>query len=178
MEQISSTHTYTNTYSTTDICDSIESYKTCPQLSKQRNVRDFKANITGVHVAFSFLVYVLLWFLFGLKISILPNFKQSIHKIMTLGSKNHERKIQRKQKRLQHLITNDSGVICCDTPTKVIRKTVHPSLRAELKQKFLIIYKLFLYLCIDFPLEFSNMQCRFINGSRSNCIGYRIYEIR
>lgn len=40
---------------------------------------------------------------------------------MTLGSKNHERKIQRKQKRLQHLIANDSGVICCDTPTRVIK---------------------------------------------------------
>lgn len=39
---------------------------------------------------------------------------------MALGSKNHERKVQRKQKRLQHLITNDdSGAICCDTPTKV-----------------------------------------------------------
>lgn len=39
---------------------------------------------------------------------------------MTLNSKNHERKVQRKQKRLQHTISNDSGVICCDEPTRVI----------------------------------------------------------
>lgn len=38
---------------------------------------------------------------------------------MTLNSKNHERKVQRKQKRLQHLIANDSDIICCDTPTRV-----------------------------------------------------------
>lgn len=38
---------------------------------------------------------------------------------MTLGSKNHERKVQRKQKRLQHLITNDSSAVCCDAPTQV-----------------------------------------------------------
>lgn len=34
-------------------------------------------------------------------------------------SKNHEKKIQRKQRRFQHMITNDAGVICCDQPTKV-----------------------------------------------------------
>lgn len=41
---------------------------------------------------------------------------------MTLGSKNHERKVLRKQKRLQHLITNDSGVVCCDMPTQVFKQ--------------------------------------------------------
>lgn len=34
-------------------------------------------------------------------------------------SKNHEKKIQRKQKRFQHMISNDAGVVCCDQPTKV-----------------------------------------------------------
>lgn len=34
-------------------------------------------------------------------------------------SKNLERKIQRKQKRFQHIISTDSGIICCDEPTKV-----------------------------------------------------------
>lgn len=36
-----------------------------------------------------------------------------------LLSKNREKKLQRKQKRIQHLITKDCGVICCDEPTQV-----------------------------------------------------------
>lgn len=36
-----------------------------------------------------------------------------------LISKNHEKKIQRKQKRFQHMIANDAGIVCCDHPTKV-----------------------------------------------------------
>lgn len=34
-------------------------------------------------------------------------------------SKSHEKKIQRKQKRFQHMISKDSGVVCCDEPTQV-----------------------------------------------------------
>lgn len=34
-------------------------------------------------------------------------------------SKNHEKKIQRKQKRFQHMISNDACIVCCDNPTKV-----------------------------------------------------------
>lgn len=34
-------------------------------------------------------------------------------------SKNHEKKIQRKQRRFQHMIANDAGVVCCNQPTKV-----------------------------------------------------------
>lgn len=34
-------------------------------------------------------------------------------------SRNVEKKIQRKQKRFQHMIANDAGVVCCDEPTRV-----------------------------------------------------------
>lgn len=34
-------------------------------------------------------------------------------------SKSREKKIQRKQKRLQHMITDDSGIECCDQPSRV-----------------------------------------------------------
>lgn len=39
-----------------------------------------------------------------------------------LRSKNVEKKSQRKLKKLQHLITNDAGLICSNNPTRV-RKT-------------------------------------------------------
>lgn len=39
-------------------------------------------------------------------------------------SKNFEKKAQRKLKRLQHLISNDAGVVCSNDPTKV-RNTIH-----------------------------------------------------
>lgn len=38
-------------------------------------------------------------------------------------SKNREKKIQRKQKRLQHMISNDLGIECCDQPNRVNIKT-------------------------------------------------------
>lgn len=34
-------------------------------------------------------------------------------------SKSREKRIQRKQKRLQHMITDDSGIECCDQPSRV-----------------------------------------------------------
>lgn len=34
-------------------------------------------------------------------------------------SKSQEKKIQRKQKRFQHMISKDSGVVCCDETTQV-----------------------------------------------------------
>lgn len=40
-------------------------------------------------------------------------------KIMEGPSKNLEKKIQRKQKRFQHMISNDAGVNCCDQPSRV-----------------------------------------------------------
>lgn len=45
---------------------------------------------------------------------------------MTFESKNHARKVQRKQKRLQHMISNDSGVVCCDEPTRVTLLKSYP----------------------------------------------------
>lgn len=36
-----------------------------------------------------------------------------------IRSKNFEKKTQRKLKRLQHLISNDAGIVCSNDPTKV-----------------------------------------------------------
>lgn len=34
-------------------------------------------------------------------------------------SKNQEKKIQKKQKRFQHMIRNETGIICSDSPKQV-----------------------------------------------------------
>lgn len=34
-------------------------------------------------------------------------------------SKSREKKIQRKQKRLQHMIADDTSIECCDQPNRV-----------------------------------------------------------
>lgn len=39
-------------------------------------------------------------------------------------SKTLEKKIQRKQKRLQHMITNETGIECYDIPKKVQISTI------------------------------------------------------
>lgn len=83
---------------------------------------------------------------------------------MTLGSKNHERKVHRKQKRLQHLIANDSNVICCDTPTRVM------NYRKIGLLQFVIAKYHRSSPFIQF-VEFSDLQCWACNRSGSNSTG-------
>lgn len=43
----------------------------------------------------------------------------TVHEENEFSSKNHEKKVQRKQKRFQQLILKDSGIKCCDQPSRV-----------------------------------------------------------
>lgn len=53
-----------------------------------------------------------------------------VRKNPNVFSKSREKKIQRKQKRLQHMIADDSGIFCCDQPTRV-----HFENRAKIVEK-------------------------------------------
>lgn len=77
---------------------------------------------------------------------------------MTLNSKNHERKVQRKQKRLQQIVANDSGAEFCDVPTQVnLEKSSNLTGISEIYRQFYgNLCRIWRYVMLDYQRDLIN----------------------